>query len=296
VQDSGGTNLLTTTDDIIAKNNINYYQGEYGMGDYPTSLVSTDAVDIFVDPIRGYQIIADLSGLRPINELYLGQYYIRGLLANYNKQWTKTDGSRAKIMGVYNYIDEEYNCILEGGINSDNAIDSYNFSFNLKRKGYSSFFDWHPEWAASANEKMYAWQNGSLYVLDDNVNYCKFFGVQKDCFITLPFNAKQMEKKGWKGIVEQSNVVWTAPDIYTQVISYGSLTQQSNLISTDFTLKEGMFHASFLRDSNSVGGIGRGNKLKGSYIVIKLQPTSSANFVFLASISVRYTDSPLVPA
>jgi hypothetical protein len=298
VQDSGGTNILTTTDDIITKNNINYYQGEYGIGNYPTSLVSTDAFDVFVDPIRGYQIISDNSGLREINELYLGQYYIRGLLTKYNQEWTKTDGSRAKIMGVYNYVDEEYNCILEGGINGDETILDYNFSFNAKRKGYSSFFNWNPEWAISAEDKIYTWKDGRLYVHDDvSANkYCNFYGTQYNCYITLPFNSNLIEKKSWQGIMELSNVIWAAPEIYTQVISYGTLFQESNLVVSDFTLKEGEFYASFLRDINSAKGINNGDKLKGTYIVIKLQPTSSANFVFLAGVSTKYINSPLVPA
>lgn len=295
VQDAGGQKILTTTDEIITRNNINYYQGEYGIGDYPTSLVSTDAVDIFVDPTRGYQIISDNAGLRTINELYLGQYYIGGLLSAYNKTWTKANGSRAKIMGVYNYIDEEYNCLLEGGENGDDEIGSYNFSFNLKRKGYSSFFDWHPQWAISANDNIYSWKDGDLYCHDFNSTYCRFYGVAYDCNITLPFNKNQIEKKGWKGLVVQSNTVWHCPEIYTQVMSYGNTPQESVLTVDDFRLKEGMYHASFKRDSNSVKGINNGDVLKGSFIVIKFQPINSGNFVFLTSISAKFLDSPLVP-
>lgn len=296
VQDNAGAQILTTTDDIITKNNINYYQGEYGIGNQPTSLVSTDGQDIFVDPIRGYQVISDNSGLRTINELYLGQFYIGGLISNYNKEWVKPNGSRAKIMGVYNYIDEEYNCILEGGENDDMEIESYNFSFNLKRKGYSSFFNWHPEWAASAEEKIVAWKEGSLWIHDNTNEYCNFFGVQYDCNITLPFNRNQIEKKGWKGLVEQSNVIWECPEIYTQVMSYGDVPQESNLIQQDFRLKEGMFHVSFKRDINSIKGINNGDRLKGSFIVVKFQPTDSSIFVFLTSISIKFLDSPLIPA
>lgn len=297
VQDSGGSQILTTTDDIITQNNINYYEGEYGMGNYPTSLVSTAQFDAFVDPIRGYQVISDQSGLRAINEIYLGQYYIRGLLTTYNKTWTKADGSRAKIMGVYNYIDEEYNCILEGGTNGSETIGSNNFSFNAKRKGYSNFFDWHPEWTMSAQEKIYSWQDGKLYVHDDTSagKFCNFYGVQYDCFLIMPFNSNMVAKKGWQGMTQLANVVWSCPEIYTQVISYDSLYQQSNLVLTDFRLKEGRFHASFLRDVNSVKGIANGDRLKGSYIVIKFQPTSSSNFVFLAAVTVKYLNSPLIP-
>ncbi len=199
-------------------------------------------------------------------------------------------------MQVYNYIDEEINCILEGGVNGDEQIFDYNFSFNLKRTGYSSFFDWHPEWTCSVEEKIIAWKDGGLWVHDNDTTYCNFFGVQYDCNITLPFNKPQMEKKGWRGVVEQSNEIWACPEIYTQVMSYGATRQESNLISQDFRLKEGMFHASFLRDINSVKGINNGDKLKGTYIVVKFQPIDSSIFVFLTSLSVKFLDSPLIPA
>lgn len=296
VQDNLGSQILTTTDDIITKNNINYYQGEYGIGDYPTSLVSTDSFDSIIDVVRGYQIIIDNAGIRLINELYLGQYYISGLLAAYNKEWTKPNGSRAKIYQVYNYVDEEIYCILEGGENGEDEIESYCFTFNMKRNGYSNFINFIPENTASIEEKIVGWRNGELWVNDNTTDYCNFFGVQYDCNITIPFNKPQMEKKGWRGVVEQSNVIWVCPEIYTQVMSYGDVPQESNLINGDFRLKEGMFHASFLRDLNSVKGISNGDKLKGTYMVIKFQPLDSSNFVFLTSLSVKFVDSPLIPA
>jgi hypothetical protein len=295
VQDNAGTQILTTSDDIITKNNIDYYQGELGIGDYPTNLISTDSFDGFIDPIRGQQVISDNAGLRIISDLYLGQYYIGDLLGKYTKEWIKPDNSRAKIMHVYNYVDEEWHCLLEGGENGDEDIANYNFCFNLRRKGYSSFYDWHPEWSIGVEEKMVSWKNGELWVHDDRSTYCNFFGVQYDCNITLPFNRNQIEKKGWKGLVQQSNVIWTCPEIYTQVMSYGNVPQESVLTVQDFRLKEGMYHASFRRDSNSVKGINNGDVLKGSYVVIKFQPINSGNFVFLTSVTTKFLDSPLVP-
>jgi hypothetical protein len=165
----------------------------------------------------------------------------------------------------------------------------------LRRKGYSSFYDWHPEWSIGVEEKMVSWKNGELWVHDDRSTYCNFFGVQYDCNITLPFNRNQIEKKGWKGLVQQSNVIWTCPEIYTQVMSYGNVPQESVLTVQDFRLKEGMYHASFRRDSNSVKGINNGDVLKGSYVVIKFQPINSGNFVFLTSVTTKFLDSPLVP-
>lgn len=115
LQDSGNTNLLTTTDDIITKNNVQYYLGVAGLGNQPTSLVSGKIADYIADPVRGYQWRLSGDGLIAISELYLGQFYIRGLLTPYNDTFLRTDGSKAKILGVYDYLNEQYICVLQAG-------------------------------------------------------------------------------------------------------------------------------------------------------------------------------------
>lgn len=115
IQNNEGQTDLISTDVIITKNNIQYYQGEYGLGDQPGSLVSASFRDYFADPVRGYQVRLSTDGFTPISQLYKGQFYIRGLLTKYNNNYIRANGSRAKILGFYNYVDEEYNCILQGG-------------------------------------------------------------------------------------------------------------------------------------------------------------------------------------
>ena len=70
------------------------------------------------------------------------------------------------------------------------------------------------------------------------------------------------------------------------------LKQQSQLISSDFEQIESEYHASFLRDQNSIGGLTDGSQLKGVYIVIKFR-VNSPNFVYLNIAAVKYINSPL---
>ena len=123
IQDSSGGSMLTTTNDIITTNNIRYLQGTYGLGDQPTSLVRSKNAHYFVDPVRGYQVRRAADGLTPISELYKGQFYIRNLILPYNKNYKTSTFVKSKILGTYNYFDEEYVCCLEGGnLYSDNYL------------------------------------------------------------------------------------------------------------------------------------------------------------------------------
>ena len=83
IKNNEGNNELVTTDEIITSNNVQYYSGEYGLGDQYTGLVSGSIQDYFVDPVRGYQCRLSNDGITPISEIYKGQYTIRALLTLY---------------------------------------------------------------------------------------------------------------------------------------------------------------------------------------------------------------------
>jgi hypothetical protein len=79
-----------------------------------------------------------------------------------------------------------------------------------------------------------------------------------------------------------------------------SLGQISDLIASDFTKStlvneattvtinsvEGVFSASFLRDKNSVGEILNGDVLKGNYLLLELQTTTTTK-LRLFSVAVH---------
>lgn len=292
IQNNSGESQLVTTNDIITTNNIDYAKGDFGVGDQYTCVVAGANQFYFVDPVRGYQVRLAQDGLTPISELYKGQFYIRSLLTPYNKTFLRNNGATAKILGVYNFFDEEYYCILQGGINGETTINNYTFSFNEKRNGYSSFYNIYPEWMVSAEDVLYSWKEGQLYAHNSST-YCNFFGKQYDCSITLVFTNPLLEKKTWLSLTEVANDLFECPQIETQTTSYGTTVQQSNLIEQDFERLENQYHAAFLRDINSLGGIIDGDSLKGEYITITFQKTNAAMLVYLSEISVKFVDSPL---
>lgn len=116
LQDSGDTNVVTTTDEIITRNNVRYLLGEYGIGEYPEAVIRGRNCHYFADVIRGYLVRRAGDGMTAISELYKGKYYIRQLLTKYNNQWVTPNGGRAKVFGFYDFFDEQYVTLLQGGI------------------------------------------------------------------------------------------------------------------------------------------------------------------------------------
>lgn len=294
IQNNQGNPELVTTNEIITKGNINYYAGILGLGDQYTGLISNSRVDYGVNTVTGDEWRLSDDGFTKIGELYKGEYFIKNLLTPYNKNYVRSNGATSKIIGCYDQFDEQRITLLQGGTNNGDTISSYAYSFNEKRNGYCSFYSFtEAEWLLSGEDKVYSWKNGNLYVHDNTTNRCQFFGTQYSASITLVFNMNLFEKKQYESLAELASAVWRCPLIYSNVMSYGTQRQETELIESDFAKLEGMFHASFLRDIHSIGGINNGDLIKANYLVIKFQKDSASDLITLSEVQAMFKDSPL---
>lgn len=299
IQGSSGTNILTTTNDIITKNNVQYYEGTYGIGNQPTSLVSGKIQDYFVDPVRAYQMRLSGDGLVPISELYKGQFFIQPLFPPYNKNYLRLNGSKAKILGCYDFFEEQYITILQGGTLNGNTILDYAFSFNEKRNAYCCFYDFNPEMIISAEDIIYSWKNGQLYVHNNKDKYCNFYGSQFYPSLTMTYNKTIEIKKKYLALGYQSNQIWESPvnaDINTSFINpQTGLQQISQLINQDFVLEENIRTAAFLFDANSMQNareaLVNGDYLQGNWLEIKLVYLGS-DFAWIFEPYITHIVSP----
>ena len=170
--------------------------------------------------------------------------------------------------------------------------DAYTISFDEVGGGFESFYSYKPEFMGSLNTQLFTFKNGEMWI-HTNTTYCNYYGVQYPASITTVFNTNSLDKKTWISLTETASTTWAAPVIYTQMMSYGSQKQESILLESDFQVLESEYHASFLRDTRSIGGLLNGDSLKGGYIVIKFEKTNANSFVYLNSATVKYIDSPL---
>ncbi len=301
IQNNQGNQQLVTTNDIITVGNVNYMIGQYGLGDQYCGLIrGSQSRHYFADPVRGYFVRRSGDGLVPISELFWGQYLIRSLLTPYNKTWTRTVGGNAKIIGCYDYVEEQYTPLLQGGTSGSKSINNYALSFNEKRNGFASFYDFNQaEWLMSAEDIIYAWHNGQLYSHNNEEKWCNFFGVQYYPKITLVFNDKELIKKVYDAVAYQGNQLWVSPnngDIATSMINPQTGMQQvSQLKEVDYEIQENIRYAALLRDANSMSNaqlaLVEGDFLNGTNIEIDFVYRGS-DFAFLYLPYILYQPSP----
>lgn len=277
----GGENLIQTNKIV---NQIHYYQGEYGIGNLSTSLASSSNADYFVDPIRGYQVRLSQDGFTAISELYKAQYYITDLSNKYSTNRAGTLGGNAKVLGTYNYFEEEYVAVFQGYAGQPNTT----LAFNEYRNCYTSFYDFAPEAITSIENSTITFKNGGLFLHDNTAAHTTFYGVQSPATITFVMNEQGLIKKDFNAITLDSfPTAWTSASTSDIVTTLG---QNSNLVASDYEAHEGFFHAAFMRDANSIGGLVNGDYLKGAWMQIKLSSTSN-NLVYLSGLYINYTPS-----
>jgi len=281
VQTADGNSVLSQSAEII--NKIQYYLGDYGIGNQFCSLSSSANADYFTDPVRGAQIRLSGDGLTPISELYKAHFYLNPLITKYNKVRGNISAyGKAKILSIYDQFNEEVVTVMQESVAGDDKSDPYTFGFNEFRNAYTSFYDYSPEWIICAENLIISWRYGVLYTHDSST-YCNFYGTQYKPNVTLIFNQFETIKKRYNTITMLASTPWV-PDSNGDILT--NLGQASSLQTTDFIAKDDKLHASFKRDSISTGGLYNGNVLKGNWAKLKLKPISGNSFVNLYYIEL----------
>jgi len=142
--------------------------------------------------------------------------------------------------------------------------DEHTIAWGEDRNGWITFKAYRPEMGFSMFNDLFTYKNGILQMHDQqSASYNVFYGDSFDTFIEFPMSSPKI--KTYKSIAIHSNrIVGTSEDGVKT-----SLGHVSDLMEIDFTEKEGVFYANFLR--NKLENILTGSRLKGRYIVIELQ-------------------------
>jgi len=289
LQNNAGADVITTTNEIITRNNIQYLQGDYGVS-LKSSIAKSKNGYWFTDTIRGYQVRRSPDGLTPVNELFLGQYYIRNLITKYNDPYLRSNGALSTIISYFDFFEEQYCVYLQGGSYNGNTIPSEGLSFNENSKGYVCFYDEIPEWVICSQDKTFEWRGGQEYIRDNTTKYGERFGIQTYPSVTLVFNQKEAQRRLFNTISYQSPFPWESPvngDIATSEINeFTGLQQISSLIAQDYKQRGNYWDAGFLSDANSMSdareALLEGDKLNGVWLSCKLTYFGD-KFVFLYS-------------
>jgi hypothetical protein len=276
LQTADGGSVVSQSTEIL--NKIQYYQGDYGIGEQYCSLASSANADYFTDPILGCQVRLSTDGMTSISELYKAHFFLTDKITKYQKTINADkfgSGGYAKILGVYDSFEEEFITVMQG---SGSTITDYTFGFSEPRNAYSAFYDYNPEWITVAGNLIVSWKNGELWAHNNTTAYANFYGVQQTPSIKLIFNQTPDVKKHYNTLTTLGNTTWTAP-LTSDIVT--NMNNNSKLLGADFKIKDDKYHASFKRDVNSVGGLYGGKVLKGSWLELNLKATNPQNLVDL---------------
>lgn len=283
IKDNGGNNILVTVNDIISKNNIEYYAGNFGIGNLPTSLISSGFQNYLPDPVRGCWLRLSLDGLKNISEEFRIQIFAGANLPNYLNDYTYQFGGKSVIVGTYNFkkdMEGEVIFCLQAGTNGPKSILGNTLSFNEKNNAFQYFSDYVPDEIVCAENTLYSFYNGEMYAHNNTTQYANFYGINYSASIELLFNDQEPVRKTYltMGYQSSGNKKWAAKlvgDIHTSYINQQTgLPQISQLIERDFGLQDGNVFGAFLRDANSMSNpalaINEGEYLVGNWIIVKL--------------------------
>ena len=308
VRDTEGNPLEANSDILL--NKINYpYNEDVGIGDIPESFASDKDAMYGADDYKGVVWRLSQDGFTILSVLYECNSFFVTRLPNYRKSLNNGNPPSGgvytgdpTVYGAFDANTNKYIIALEeinrydedGGLIFNQAAAT--LSFNEVRnpmEGFESPLSYLPESMTCLDTTFISFKDGVFWKHGTFATRCNFYGVQYDAFITVVFNDNSLQKKSWLSVAELADDIWECPSISSNVISQNSQNQESKLLRQNFRLLEGDYHASFLRDINSIGGWINGSFLKGNYLVVKFMKRNANELVYLNGVSVFFKDSPL---
>ena len=277
-KNADGTALNVVTDKLL--NPIQYRVAGIGIGENAESLVANRFADYFTDSTKGLICRDSNNGTEALSSLFK--------VGAFGTQQVPLRVGDYKIYGAYNPVINNYIIALEATLTET----AYTLIFNEDTNRFDTFVSYLPEMMCTLSVLLCSYKDGQLWT-HDGTTYNNFYGVQYASEIVPVFNNTDEVVKSFMAIEVNTSSVWSVPEIETSLKSYGTTSQQSNLITQDFKQVEGKYVSALLRDSNSIGGINGGDQLKGNWIKMKLRNNLSNILVSLNSIKIRVIDSPL---
>lgn len=274
IEDQGGGNPNVAISNKLL-NKIRYFYGDYGIGLRPESFARFAGTIYFTDPNRGL-VLKLTDSIRPISYIGMDSYFT-------TKLSSIRSFSNARILGSYDPYNDEYIIAFKLASTTDPSLDqTVAFSESINR--WTTFYSYKPDIGGYIFNQYITHKDGRLYKHDTNSVYNRFYGVNSPSTISTSFNASSTTIKTYIGLMTQSSSPWIPISIST------SLGQASSLIFDDFSVKEGVYFASFLKDSNSPGGLLNGDDLKGYWIKLNMNNAETSKSTMLGA-DVRFINS-----
>lgn len=306
IKNNNGTTELIVNDQIIEQNNIQYFDGDFGVGNQTE--IGVNGFQIwFFDPVRGTFCRLSLDGIKQISEEFLVQKFAGSLSPAYLLPYVYPYGGNSRVKIVYNFTKDRYAETIfsfQQGTLGSAAIPAQSIAFIEKTNLFSSYYKFAPDAIVCAENQLISFSQGQLYLHNDAGNNRSYYGTPIIPQLDLIFNDQEAIRKTFQALSYQpaNNKLWKAlniGDINTSFINpQTGLQQISQLIGEDFSIDEGQANAAFLRDANSglnaALALNEGDYLKGYWLRCLLTAPDSG-FNFLYAPFIRWDASKKTP-
>ena len=297
IKDNSGSQNLITTDTIITPNNIQYYEGGFGIRNQPLSLTKNGYQFYFADDIRGMLCRLSQDGVTAISELYKVQTWAGANIPKYQTDSDYQFGGKSKILSCYNQLKNRHGeviFILQKGSNNGTVTkQQLSMVFDEQRNAFTTSYKFNPDQIICAGNRLFTFYNGNVYEHNDLGANRRFYGEVYYPSLTLVFNKDVILRKVFKNISYISNKTWvsdTNGDIITSELNdQTGLPQISSLIAKDYTRRGNHLDAAFLQDANSKLdnklALLEGDVLNGLFITVKLTyKGSDSAYIYLPTV------------
>lgn len=270
VQNADSTNYFIKAEGVIGQ--VNMLKGDYGTNN-PESVIVYNGNAYWFDSTKGRFIEYSVNGLDDISEGDNGTFKFARPSALLGSKLLSTLAATIESYGsrpfIFGGVDTEHkelywsipklDTVVPKGQLSDYAtkpdyVDSADYPYDiadykaktlvfcLKSAKWQGAFSWTPEGFVNVGNKVFSFKNGQLFQHGAS-GYNNFYGVQYRSKIMFVCNAGNTVKE-FKSIALECGA---APE-WVHIRSEFPYEQSTDLISSDFDQKEGVFYADILRD------------------------------------------------
>jgi hypothetical protein len=283
-----------TTSGAMVIGQVQAYAGNYGIATNPESFAVYGYRKYFVDRNRNVVCRLSQDGITEISEYGMTDFFRDNL---------SEIGNDGTILGMWDMHNKEYVVSLQPVEQEYKTL-----AFDEDVTGWTSFFDYKPDWGASLRNNFYTFKDGGIYRhYSANVNWANFYGQDYDSSVKLVLNPDVSLIKTFKTINYEGSDGWEMVNFYTDsdtsspvaksVVVYTLNDLEQQLFINTFKRKEDKYFANLINitpASNSEIVYGKSmTGVKGAYatVVMKYSNSILQKKAELFAISSDYVES-----
>jgi hypothetical protein len=271
VYSAEGQPLTTSGMQVIGQ--VQAYAGNYGIATNPESFAVYGYRKYFVDRNRNVVCRLSQDGITEVSGYGMSNFF-RDNLA--------TIGNNGSILGLWDMHNKEYVISLQ----PEGTNDYKTLAFDEDVLGWTSFFDFKPNWGGSLRNNFYTFKDGGIYQhYSTNTNWSEFYGVNYNSSVEFVFNPEVSLIKNFKTINYEGRDGWEVEQFYTDSDTAAPISKyqpvqtlvdmQNELFSNRFKRKEDKYFANLFNitpPANSEVLWGQSmTGLKGTYATVRLK-------------------------